>query len=419
MRYVLWLLLIFAAAVVAAVTLGRNDGTVAIAWQGWRADLSLNLFLAALVLSCVVLVMALQALDSLLSLPKRARDWRVLRRDRAAQSALREAFAEHFAARYRRAQKAAQRSASILDDTPELDGDGHSRKLAHLLSAASAHQLQDRGNRDHHLERLRALRPKGRANPVGAADEGAQLMAVEWALDDRNATQALTLLDALPPGAARRTQALRLKLRAQRMERQALEALHTARLLAKHQAFAPHAVQGLIRSLALDALDSARDADQLRLVWQKLDVTERSDAFIASRAARKMATFDNAAAARAWIEPLWDRFANLGDDERTVAALTLVHMPQEAEAAWLARVEEALRAHPGNPAVAAAAGAVFAHRQLWGKAQPALEQAAKASTLDPDHRRLAWLSLAQLARAQGDVDRAHHCDHQAAQLAAA
>lgn len=418
MRYILWLLLIFAAAVVAAVTLGRNDGTVAIAWQGWRADLSLNLFLATLVLSCVVLVMALQALDSLLSLPKRARDWRVLRRDRAAQSALREAFAEHFAARYRRSQKAAQRSASILDDTPELDGDGHSRKLAHLLSAASAHQLQDRGNRDHHLERLRGLRQTGRTTATSAADEGAQLMAVEWALDDRNAAQALTLLEALPPGAARRTQALRLKLRAQRLERQTLEALLTARLLAKHQAFAPHAVQGLIRSLALDAVDTARDADQLRGVWQKLDAGERNDAFIASRAARAMAAFGNSANARAWIEPLWNRIASLGDDERAVAALTLVHMPQDAEPAWLARVEEAWRTFPKDPAVAAAAGAVFAHRQLWGKAQPALEQAAQATSLDIDHRRRAWQSLAEQARAQGDEARANVCNHEAAKLSA-
>ncbi len=197
MRYVMWLLVIFAAAVVAAITFGRNDGTVAIAWGGWRADLSLNLFLAALVLSCVVLVMAMQAMDSLLSLPKRARDWRVQRRDRAAQSALRESLADHFAARYRRAQKAAQRSASILDDTPELDTDGNARMLAHLMSAASAHKLQDRNNRTHHLRPAAQLAPRRspRCHHRGG-HEGAQLLAVEWALDDRDAAQALTLLEA-------------------------------------------------------------------------------------------------------------------------------------------------------------------------------------------------------------------------------
>jgi HemY protein len=31
-------------AVVAATTLGSNDGLVVVYWAGWRTDLSLNLF---------------------------------------------------------------------------------------------------------------------------------------------------------------------------------------------------------------------------------------------------------------------------------------------------------------------------------------------------------------------------------------
>ncbi len=418
MRYVLWLLLIFAAAVVAAVTLGGNDGTVAIAWHEWRIDLSLNLFLGALVLSCVALVVAMQAIDSLLSLPTRAREWRVLRRDRAAQSALRESLAEHFAARYRRAQKAAQRSAAILDDTPELDTDGHSRMLAHLLSAASAHKLQDRSSREHHLERLRGLHRQGHPAST-AADEGAKLLAIEWALDDRNAVQALELLDALPAGAARRTQALRLKLQAQRLENKTQDALQTARLLTKHQAFAPHAAQGLIRSLACDVIDAARDADQLRAAWLKLDPAERSDPFVATRAAHAMADFDDESTARTWIEPLWGRLSSLSSDERAATAVALTHATHNIEAEWLPRVEGATQMHPQDPAVALAAGAVYAQRQLWGKARPALEQAAKAPTLDGTHRRGAWYLLAELARAQGDEGRAHDCDREAASLVGA
>jgi HemY protein len=427
MRYVLWLLLIFAVAVVAAVTLGRNDGAVTIAWQGWRMDMSLNLFLAGLLLTCVALVMALQALDSLISLPKRARDWRVQSRDRAAQSALREALAEHFAARYRRAQKAAQRSAAILDDTPELDTDGHARMLAHVRCAASAHKLQDRASRAHHLAHLNNLHrtrglprsQRGHATSV-AADEGAKLLAIEWALDDRDAQQALALLDALPAGAARRTQALRLRLQAQQQERQPLQALQTARLLAKHQGFRPNAARGLVRSLAIDALQATRDVDQLKTVWQKLDATERLDPFVAAEAA-VLATqtgdgWDDPTTARGWLEPLWRKLATLPEDERAALATALTQAVRGADAAWLARVEEAALAQPQDAAIAAAAGAVYAERQLWGKARPALEQAAKAQALPAHHRRAAWRSLAALARAQDDEPRAHDCDHEAARL---
>ncbi len=412
MRYALWLLLLFTVAVVAAVMLGNNDGVVVVAWRGWRVDISLNLFLLALVGTCVALVMAIQALDSLISLPQRARQWRVMRRERAAQNFLRDALAEHFAGRYRRAQKAAQRSATILDDTPELDADGRSRMLAHLLSAASAHKLQDHAGRERHVSLLHAL-SQGQAT---AAMEGAKLLQVEWALDDRDAEQALRLLESLPPGAARRTQALRLRLQAQRLERQPLAALATARLLAKHQAFAPHVAASLVRALAVDAIAQAHDIDQLDAVWNKLDRSEREDPFIAAAAARAAATLDDVVRARTWIEPCWRRLAALAADERQAVALALTHAARDAEPDWLAHVEDATRHHAQDPAIAAAAGAVFAERKLWGKARPALEQAAKSSTLPDDDRRRAWRSLAALARAQDDEQRAHACDHAASQL---
>ena len=45
MRGVIWIVLLFAVAVVAATTLGTNDGLVTLYWRGWRTDFSLNLFL--------------------------------------------------------------------------------------------------------------------------------------------------------------------------------------------------------------------------------------------------------------------------------------------------------------------------------------------------------------------------------------
>ena len=48
MRGIIWLVLLFVVAVVAATTLGRNDGLVSIYFGAWRTDLSLNLFLLAM-----------------------------------------------------------------------------------------------------------------------------------------------------------------------------------------------------------------------------------------------------------------------------------------------------------------------------------------------------------------------------------
>ena len=56
MRGVIWLILLFSVAVLAATTLGRNDGLVTVYWGGWRTDLSLNLFVLLVLGSCVVLM---------------------------------------------------------------------------------------------------------------------------------------------------------------------------------------------------------------------------------------------------------------------------------------------------------------------------------------------------------------------------
>ena len=198
MRGVIWLVLLFVVAVVAATTLGSNDGLVSLYWSGWRTDLSLNLFVILVLAGCVVLMLAVQALNSLVSLPKRAGQWRALRRERAAEVALREAQAEYFGARYGRAHKAAQRALALQPDTPALAGDAQFHMLACLLAAGSLHKLQDRTRRDDNLRHaFKAER--------GAADEAARLQAAEWALDDRDAPRAMDMLDALSPGADRKS----------------------------------------------------------------------------------------------------------------------------------------------------------------------------------------------------------------------
>jgi HemY protein len=394
--------------------LGRNDGLVSLYWGGWRLDVSLNLFLLTLVLSSFALVSVINGFNALLSLPARAREWRVLRLERAAQSALRESLAELFAARYTRAQKAAQRALAIQDSTPELAGDHELQVLGHLLAAASLHRLQDKVRRDEEIRRAFAL--SKRVALPRAVDDGARLLAAEWALEDRDASRALDLLAELPAGASRRTQALRLKLQASRLERQPLEALRTARLLAKHQGFSRGAAQGLLRSLACEAIDGMHDPDQLRRAWLQLDAADRRDPFVAARAASRAAQLGAPEDARAWLRPFWDRIGELQPDEREQVALALVDAIEGMPGEWLPRLEAAQAANPQDPAIGAAVGAAFAERQLWGKATRLLEESARSPTLPAHARRHAWRTLARLARSGGDEERAARCEQAAAQI---
>jgi len=412
MRGMVWLILLFAAAAVAALTLGRNDGLVSVFWSGWRVDLSLNLFLLLLLAACGLVFGLLHSLNILFGLPRRARAWRLAQRDRGAQLLLREALVALWGARFSRAQRSVLRLLTLNAKTPELQTDGGALALAHLLAAEAAHRLQDRPRRQEQWETaLRLCASQGHAR---THEEAARLMAVGWALDDRDAARALSLLGELPPGTARRTQALRLRLQAARMAQQPLDALRTARLLAKHQGFAAGVAQSLMRSLAFELLASARDAEQLRGLWLQLDSADRRDAYVVARAALLMSAFGAASDARGWIRPLWDQLAQLPAEERAVLAEALAASTVGVGADWLPRLEEAVGRFPRDAELPLALGHALAELQLWGKARQVLGAAASDVRLSVDARRRAWLRLAAMAEQADDAGQKMHCLEQAA-----
>jgi HemY protein len=411
MRSVIWLILLFAAAVVAATVLGHNDAIVSVFYGRVRLDMSLNLFLLGLVVVVVVLFATLQAIQTLLSLPVRAREWRELKRERAAQAALREALAELLAARYSRAQRAADRALTLQAECHELGNDKTFTTLAHVLAAASLHRLLDRQGRDQRV--TQALRS---GNGNGSAIESVPLLAAEWALEDRDGAKSMALLSELAPGVARRTQALRLKLQATRLLRRPLEALQTARLLAKHQGFSPLAAQSLLRSLAFEALDQALDDGQLRRVWMGFDSADRIDPWVVARAARRAMQLGQPALAQSWLWPAWEDVLQLETDEREQLSLALVACAEGLDNRWLPTVEAALARFGREPAVVVAAGITFAQRQLWGKARRLLDQAAGSEGLPAPVRRQALRTLAAIARLESDEIVANLCDRRAAAL---
>lgn len=404
MRSIVWLLLVAVIAVVGATALGANDGLVTIYWRGWRTDFSLNLFLLVMAALFLAVYSLVRALDGLLALPERAKQWRTSRRDRVAQAALREGLALYLAGRYTRAHKTCQKAIAIQADTPELALDAEFTALAHMLSAGSLHRLQDHTRRDEHLQR--ALEMARMTRKPRATEEGARLMSAESALEDRDAARALRELAELPPGVGRRTQALRLKLQAARLARQPMEALRTARLLAKHQGFTPSAAEGLLRTLASETLDGARDADQMRALWVNLDMQDKRDPLLVANAARRMADLGAPHEARQWLAPLWDQIHKQPPETIEALAAALRDSLTGLEAEWLPRLDATTPAALRNPALALTLGLALAERQLWGKARGMLLSAANDLHLNVNDRRTAWAQLGLMAEREGRPEEA-------------
>jgi HemY protein len=404
MRAALWLLVLFGVAVAVALFAGNNQGSVTLFWPPYRIDLSLNLVLLLLVAAFFLVHTAIGALNALFSLPRQALRWRTQQKERAMHAALLDALSHLVAGRYIRARKSAE---AVLEQEASLGASGHEpanaaqlRAVAHLLAGESAHALQDRAAREDHLKKAME---QAAARDAQETRDGAILRAARWALEDREPGAALELLRSLPQGAGRRTLALRTRLRASRQAGQSLEALETARLLAKHHAFSPVAAGSIVRGLAIDLLNGAYDVAQLQRAWLTLEEPERRMPEVAIHAAQRLVALGgDAATAREWLLPVWETQAELTDSLRVKLVCALEEGLESIDAAWLARIESAQRANPRDATLQYLAGMACMKRQLWGKAQQLLTQAA-LGLRDPALHRNAWRALAGLAEQREDA----------------
>jgi HemY protein len=425
MRAALWFLALFAIAAAVALFAGNNQGTITVFWPPWRVDLSLNLTLLILLLAFALLHVALRALSALFSLPRQARQWRLQQKERSLHAALLDALSQLLAGRFSRSRKAAQAALAQERTLAALDANlpqaQQIRVMSHLLAAESAQALQDRAARDAHLQQaLNESAERGVLLVSPETREGVQLRAARWALDDRDAPAALARLEELPQGAQRRTLALRLRLKAARQDRRTLEALETARLLAKHRAFSDAAAQSIVRGLAVELLSGAHDTTQLLRAWGEFEAPEREMPEVAIHAAQRMVALrGDLTVARAWLLPVWERMVeqprSLGESLRVKLVRALEAGLDSVDADWLARIESAQRNDPRDANLQYLAGMACMKRQLWGKAQQLLTHAG-LGLQDPVLHRRAWQALAQLAEARDDVDQASAAWKRAAQI---
>jgi len=425
MKGLFWVVGLAGVAVAFALLMGQNGASVAVFWPPYRVDMSFNLALTGIVLVFLLLYLALRSLALLRSLPQQARQWRLQQRERLAHAAVLDALSHQIAGRFVRARSAARDAVAQLQ--PHAGGgmspmprQAQMLTLAHLLAAEAAHTLQDHAARDKHLALALAPAPGVEAS---ASREGALLRAIRWAVEERNVTAATRWLEQLPQGAARRTLALRLKLRVARLAQDNQMALETARLLAKHRAFSPQAARSILRGLVLAALKDTHDTDQVQAAWAGLDGNDRKDPDVVLAFAQRMQEMaqvdDNLAAAQAlarqWVLPVWEIYPQLSPVHRVGTVRLLQALGIAGDVTWLARIENMQQANPADPLLQYLAAETFFQQRLWGKSAHLFQQASRGLQ-DTRLRGATWCRLAELAQERGDVDAALSAWRQAALL---
>jgi HemY protein len=237
------------------------------------------------------------------------------------------------------------------------------------------------------------------------------MRAARWSFEDRDASLSLEWLDQLPQGTARRTIALRLRLKAARLAGQARAALDAVRLLTKHRAFSEVAGAGIARGLALEILRSAHDPMQLLRAWEALETAEKHMPEVALEAAERCLQLGgDVALSRQWVLPLWTAMAERLEALSPALRVRVVRVLEKGfaqatgtpDAPWLQRIESLQLANPGDPLLQYLAGVMCARLELWGKAQQMLRQSL-TMLKDADLKRDAWRALAELAEQRQDT----------------
>jgi len=133
MRSLLWLIGIFALAAGVAMLASLNTGYVLLVLPPWRAQLSLNLLIVALLIGFVVSYGVLRLIGKTVALPGRVGVFRERRRKDKAGRAFRESLQALFEGRFAQAVK---RAGNAFDS-------GENRAMSAIVAARAAHALHD------------------------------------------------------------------------------------------------------------------------------------------------------------------------------------------------------------------------------------------------------------------------------------
>ena len=266
MRWVFWILGLFALAVAVALALRFNAGYALLVWPPYRAELSLNLLVMLLGAAFVVGYLLLRFIFGAVGLPAKVREYRERRRRDNARATLLTAVNAFFAGRFGRAEKAAVAAMESADTSA----------LGAVLAARAAHELRRYEERDAYLARAEEL---ASGEPVVRI-----IAAADMLLDQRRFQEALIALRTLPD---KHTAALRLELKAQQQAKNWDQALLLIDQLERRSVFDATQASHLRRYAHAENLKrKALDQHALEECWQKIPSELKRDAKIAAAAAQ-------------------------------------------------------------------------------------------------------------------------------------
>lgn len=383
MRALAWVLGLFGLAVAASLGARLNDGYVLFIFPPWRMEISLNLFIVALLLLFVLLYFLLRGLVLTVQLPVRAREFQERRSREKSVEIFLDAVRLLFEGRFGQALKKADEAHAL----------GFAPGLSALLAARAAQRMREGLKQSGWLRRAMLDDPRTEAATL--------MLEAEMLNETRDFDEALKVLRKLQEGHGRHLAALRLELRAHQGAEHWDDVLRLSRMLEKRQALLPELareiqLQAHARNIQLQALDTPRLLTYLRQVPDG----ERSARLVAA-AARQLIALDAHDEAARLIE------AQLGDGQendawRAEPIQLYGKLTNGDRIARIGHAEKWLACRPQDGSLLLTLGRLCIAQRLWGKAQSYLEASLAVSPSS-----LAHLELARLFDTLGRAEEAN------------
>lgn len=378
LRSAIWLLLAFAGAVVLALLLRGNTGSVSIFWPPYRIDLSSNMVFVLGVIGFFLLHLLLLAISRIIGLPQRLRAYHEKRRVRRANRALQGAALAWFEGRFDKAEKLASAATAEITTSP----------AAALIAARSAHRLGAGDRRDDWL-RL--------ANEANPGQSATLLAEAEFALDDRRPERALAAVDRLRAAGVEPRLALTTSLATWRQFGRWEQVLEAVRAQKGRSARLEPVEIDALRLQAYEGLLAPHlgDRDAILECWRSLRNDERRRRDLAVPTVLALLRNGDADEARKILIPVLDREY---DDTLVECYGALESIPARAR---LEQLERWRQRYGDRPRLLEMLGRVCASERLWGKAETYLLQAVAAD--DSVSARVALAQLYDTIDRRGDA----------------
>lgn len=382
MKYLFWLLLLFAAAV-ALTTAAHNPAYVLLVYPPYRIELSLTLFIVLLLFAFVFGYALLRLILATTQLPGYVRKFRLEQAQAKARKLLDEALNAFFEGHYAAAEKASARAMEL----------GGTSALHPIIAARSAHELHEYEKRDAYLS-------AAEGKTIG--DATMRLMATaKFMLDQHDPRAALHALRELrESGIKGHPGALSLELKAQQQSGNWDEALDVLDQLEKRKLIDVTVASQLRQQAWLEKIRQQENLDDLTACLKSIPADLKRRGKIAAAAARALAQLGGCSLA----QQLLSDSLNAQWDSELVALYGNCLPEGDQPCGMTAQIEQAekwLKQHRNDAGLLLALGKLCLHHKLWGKAQNYLDASVSIAP-----GRATFTALGQLAERLGKPDEA-------------